>query len=400
MSKQKVTQWMLLGGLGAAAAIYFGDPRRGAQRRARVARVASDLYEKTREETEKSLRDLQNQLAGFSARLRARAGHATAGDRVIEERVRSRIGRAVSHARKVRVVSDNGVVTLWGPVLDHEAPGLLHVVSSTPGVAEVRDHLEMYAPDDPASPLARLPSRHEDPLRHARKETRLNWRPAQRMAIGVTGAALAVWGLTRKDRGAAENLLALAGAGMLAGSTMRNRLSATLAIGEDSPGFEIERTIKINAPISDLYDFWANPENYPRAFSHVARIERLGENLYRWTLNGPAGIPIGWEGSITRAIPNTLVEFKSLRGASIGNFGIVRFHPDYDASTRVHIRMFYRPPAGILGRILAELLGADAGDILDQDLQNLKEFFEGGRYLTEERKKKREEAELLRTATT
>jgi uncharacterized membrane protein len=62
--------------------------------------------------------------------------------------------------------------------------------------------------------------------------------------------------------------------------------------------------------------------------------------------------------------------------------------------------MFYRPPAGILGRFLAEMLGADAGDILDQDLANLKAVFERGDYISEERKRKREEAELLRTATT
>ena len=392
---------MLLGGLSAAAAaFYFGDPRRGAKRRADFARGAGNVFGKVKAESDKSIRDLQNQLSGISARLRSHFEPEDAADRVVEERVRSRIGRIVSYARRIRVLSDHGVVTLWGQAFTGEAAELLRAVSAVPGVREVRDHLELFEAGDPNSPLAKAPVRHEDPLRHARKQSRLNWSPAKRLAIGAAGAGLAVYGMTRKNKDFVDRALAAVGTSMIISSTMRRNLSATLAFGEEAPGFEIERTIKINAPISDLYDFWANPENYPRALSHVARIDRLGENLYRWTINGPAGVPVGWEGIITRAIPNTLVEWKSLPGSTIGNFGIVRFHPDYDATTHVQIRMFYRPPAGILGRFLAELLGADAGDILDQDLSNLKALFESGDYISEERRKKREEAELLRTATT
>jgi uncharacterized membrane protein len=401
MANKKISTWMLLSGLGAAAAaFYFTDPKRGAKRRADFTRTAGFLFDKARYEGEKSIRDLQHQLSGFSAQLRSHFEPGIVSDRVVEERVRSRIGRITSHARKIRVLCDHGVVTVWGPVLHDEAPELLHAVNAVAGVKEVQDHLELFAPDDPNSPLVKAPVHHEDMLRQARREARLNWSPARRLAIGAAGAGLTLYGLTRANKGTSEKLVAALGAGMIASSAMRHNLASTLAFSEDSPGFEIERTIKINAPISDLYDFWANPENYPQALSHVARIDRLGENLYRWTINGPAGLPVGWQGVITRAIPNTLVEWKSLPGSSVGNFGIVRFHPDYDASTHVQIRMFYRPPAGILGRFFADLLGSDAGDILDQDLRNLKTIFESGRYLSEERKKKREEADLLRTATT
>ena len=183
---------------------------------------------------------------------------------------------------------------------------------------------------------------------------------------------------------------------MVVRSTMQNHLRATCALSESSAGFELEKTIRINAPISDLFDFWANPENYPKAFSHVAGIERLGENLYRWTLVGPAGIPVTWEGVITRIVPNTLVEWKSLPGSTIKNFGIVHFDPVYDASTRINVRMFYRPPAGILGKFFAEMLGADAEQVLDQDLKRLKYLFENRAFAANNK----EEDELLKTATT
>ncbi|HWZ42897.1 MAG TPA: SRPBCC family protein [Candidatus Saccharimonadales bacterium] len=401
MANKKISTWMLLSGLGAAAAaFYFADPKHGAKRRAGFARAADNVLDKAKTAGESSIRDLRNQFSGISAHLRSHLHPGEVSDRVVEERVRSRIGRMTSHARRVRVLCDHGVVTVWGPVLNEEATELLHAISAVAGVREVQDHLELFAPDGPNSPLANGPVQHEDRMRQARREARLNWGPTKRLAIGAAGAGLALYGMTRVDKGAARKAVTALGAGMIVSSTMRHNLAATLAFSEDSAGFEIERSIKINAPISDLYDFWANPENYPQVLSHVANIERLGENLYRWTINGPAGLPVGWQGVITRAVPNTLVEWKSLPGSSVGNFGIVRFHPDYDASTHVQIRMFYRPPAGILGRFFADLLGADAGDILDQDLHNLKTVFENGSYLSKETKRKREEADLLRTATT
>ena len=62
--------------------------------------------------------------------------------------------------------------------------------------------------------------------------------------------------------------------------------------------------------------------------------------------------------------------------------------------------MFYRPPAGILGRFFAELLGADAGNILDHDLKLLKYMFEKTEFLAEQKNSRTEEAEFLKTATT
>jgi uncharacterized membrane protein len=249
------------------------------------------------------------------------------------------------------------------------------------------NHIERLEPAEPVE---------SNPLKQAHHETLLHWSPAARLAAGVAGAGIAIYGWKRKDRLGVS--LSLLGAGLSAASTMKRNLHSALAFSEDSPGFELEETIRINAPISDLYDFWANPENYPKVFSHITAIERLGENLYRWTVTGPAGLPIHWEGRITRSVPNTIVEWKSLPGSTVGNFGIARFDPHYDASTRIHVRMFYRPPAGVLGRFLAELLGSDPKKVLQQDLKRLKLCFESEENLIQKLKRGNEEAELLKTA--
>lgn len=366
MNTKKIGTCMLLGGIGAAVAWYFTDPEKGERRRSSAGR----FLEKTRHEGMKTLRDSQNHLTGLAARIRSTIKADEASDRVVEERIRSRMGRVVNSPRKIHVLCDEGAATLWGRVHIDEIQHLIRTVESTPGVKNIHDHLEVVEHEDAtAAPV--------NPVHEARKQTRLHWNPARRLLAGAAGAGLALYGWRRKDT--PGKAAALLGIGMLLHSTMKHRLWAAVALDEAGPGFEVDKTIRINAPISDIYDFWVNPENYPEAFSHIAKVERTGENLYRWSMTGPAGIPFGWEGRITKAVPNTLVEFKSLPGSGVGNFGSVRFDPNYDASTRVRIRMFYRPPAGILGRFVAELFGGSAETILNADLRRLKHLFESGK---------------------
>jgi uncharacterized membrane protein len=371
MSTNTLTHGLWIAGIGlgvGAAATYFGNPKRGARRRAALARGTEHLCERATGEVRRSLLDAQHHLTGISARLSSSLTAANPPEQVLEARIRSRIGRVLSQPRKVHVVCDRGLVTLWGGVPENEIYELLRVVRDVPGVKDIQEHLDTYEQEFQHHDL--------DSLNHARRESRLNWSPARRMLVGSAGAALAVYGLRRKE--GIGKAATVAGAGLVAYSMLHNDLSSTLALTELSPGFELEKTIHISAPISDVFDFWANPVNYPKAFSHVAGIERLGENLYRWKLIGPAGIFLTWEGVITRTVPNTLVEWKSLPGSTIGNFGVARFDPVYDGSTRLQLRMFYRPPAGILGRFVAEFLGSDPATILDHDLNRLRELFERG----------------------
>ncbi len=389
MNGRKLTAAILFGLGAGAATLYLADPKHGRKRRADLASGARHFVKKLAHEGEKSLRDSQHRLAGLAAELWPHFQAGTASDRVVEARIRSRLGRVTSHARRIHVLCDHGTATLWGTVHEDELGSLIQAVETIPGVTGVLNHLDVCRAEE-ASP--------SHTLQDARNQIRLDWSPSKRLLVGATGAALAIYGWKRKD--VTGNALSVVGAGMAVRSTMQNHLRASLALGESSPGFEIDKTIRINAPISDLYDFWTNPENYPKVFSHVAKVERLGENLYRWTINGPGGIPIGWEGVITRTVPNTLVEWKSLPGSAIANFGVAHFDAHYDATTRISIRMFYRPPAGILGKFFAEMVGADAEKILDQDLKRLKYMFEETEFPSEQKQGKREEQELLKTATT
>ncbi|HYX52265.1 MAG TPA: SRPBCC family protein [Candidatus Limnocylindrales bacterium] len=384
-------KWMLFGGAAAgAAAFYFLDREKGHQRRATAALATNRLAQAIADGAALGVRDAQQRLTGMAKHAWFSFRREHLDDRVLVERIRSRMGRILSHPHKIHVASDRGTVTLWGQAPREQARELIEAVNSMQGVREIFDHLEDWEPE---AGHAAAPRAFHD----ARLSTLLNWNPTQRLFAGLAGGALSVYGFRRND--ALGNALSGLGTGIVVQSLLKRNVRSILALTEDCPGFELERTIRVNIPISDLYDFWVNPENYPKVFGHIANVERLGENLYRWTVNGPAGVPVHWEGVITRKESNTLVEWKSVPGSTIGNFGLVRFDANYDASTRLHIRMFYRPPAGILGRFIAELFGADPGQLLTQDLKRMKALFEQDETLVKQIKEGGDE-QLLKIAKT
>lgn len=390
MAGSKKTMWTLLGGVATgAAALYFFDRECGRHRRSAFARRAQQLGREIVKGAELSLRDAEHRITGVATRAFASMARPPLDDRVHVERVRARMGRMVEHPHGIHVAADDGVITLWGETTEHEARRLVRAVAAMPGVRGVQSHLEFRQTG--------AEQKEADAFEHARHRTLLRWSPAKRLLAGSVGAAASIYGWKRKDK--LGVLMELLGGALVARSFSSRKVRSILAFSDDSPGFELDKTIKVKAPISDIYQFWTNPENYPKVFSHISAIERVGENLYRWTINGPAGVPIHWEGTIIRTVPNTSVEWKSLPGSTIGNFGIARFDPNYDASTRVRIRMFYRPPAGILGRFIAEMFGSAPAKVLDQDLRRMKFLFEKDAGLLKEVREGGDE-QLLKIAKT
>jgi CBS domain-containing protein len=93
-------------------------------------------------------RDMSNRARGLFARLRASLHPRPVSDDVLEERVRSAIGRACSHAGAVEVSALHGAVRLRGPVLEREHDRLVRAVGRVSGVGEVDDELERHVHPD------------------------------------------------------------------------------------------------------------------------------------------------------------------------------------------------------------------------------------------------------------
>jgi uncharacterized membrane protein len=136
---------LVAGLLLGAGLMYLLDPDRGVRRR----HVARDRLGRARrrmgEEIAAAARDVRNRSTGTFAELRSRLLGDDAGDAVIEERIRARLGRLVSHPGAVDVAVIGGEATLLGAVLERELDELMHGVRQVRGVRRVWNQLEVYS---------------------------------------------------------------------------------------------------------------------------------------------------------------------------------------------------------------------------------------------------------------
>jgi hypothetical protein len=201
----------LLTSFGAGVGLmYFLDPGRGRRRRAmlrdqltRASRVSADALGATG-------RDVAHRSSGAMARLRGALHHEIVDDSVLVERVRAKLGRAVSHPRAIEVKASDGIVRLRGPVIKAEVKGLLKAVERTAGVRDVISELQEYKQPGNEPALqggSTLPGWQAEILRG-------QWSPTTRLLTGTAGLALASYGALR--RGAPGWLLTGAGIGLAA----------------------------------------------------------------------------------------------------------------------------------------------------------------------------------------
>lgn len=120
----------LIGGLGLGAGLmYMLDPDRGKRRRADVGNKVRHLANKTDDAIGKTSRDFANRVSGIVAEGESLFTCGSVSDEVLVARVRSKLGRVVSHPSSIEVAAADGRVILRGPILAKEVDRLLARVS-------------------------------------------------------------------------------------------------------------------------------------------------------------------------------------------------------------------------------------------------------------------------------
>ncbi len=138
---------IIAGLLLGAGMMYLLDPDRGRRRRALLRdQIVSGMHrvEDLGEDLAATSRHVQNRAHGVAAEARSRFSVEDVDDSVLEARVRSAIGRAISNPGAVEVRAEYGRVTLSGPVLAEEVDELLATVRSVRGVTEVENRLDVH----------------------------------------------------------------------------------------------------------------------------------------------------------------------------------------------------------------------------------------------------------------
>ena len=369
----------LLGGIGIGAALmYYLDPARGARRRGllrdqltHAARVASEAAGTTS-------RDFANRARGIAAEVRALGSTDEADDDVLVQRVRAVLGRTISHPSAIEVTADGGEVTLSGDILASEVDQIIKEVEKVRGVTQVNNALVTFETADGIPSLQGGVRKKGDEF-ELRQE---NWSPAARLLTSVAGGALAFYAARRHDR--FGSALGLAGLALLTRGLSNRELTRVVGVRGGRNAIRIQKTVNIAAPVDKVFSNLTDWDKFPQWMSHVREVRVYGDKnsigtRTHWEVDGPAGSTVAWDAVVTRFIPNELVAWKSVEGEPVRQAGRIRFQPNEDGSTRVHVELQYNPPAGYIGHAIAALFKKDPKRQMDDDLARLKTLLETGR---------------------
>jgi uncharacterized membrane protein len=109
---------------------------------------------------------VRNRSSGAFAAIRSLLTSEDADDATIEQRIRTRLGRLVSHPGAIEVAVVEGEATLLGSVLESELDDLLTGVTRVKGVTRVWNQLEVYPSPTGVPELQGGVVRERAPRRH------------------------------------------------------------------------------------------------------------------------------------------------------------------------------------------------------------------------------------------
>jgi uncharacterized membrane protein len=359
--------------------MYFLDPQHGIRRRTMVIDKANRFVNNIDESLDVAVEDARNRARGVLSEMTARLSDQGAPDWILEERVRSNLGRLARQTRALDIRADGGRIYLSGPVLREDEDAVVKAALRTRGVYGVENQLNVF--DDPQD----IPALQTSPTQRAAlmNQAQRNWSPATRLLSSVGGSLLTLYGLTR--RGVAKPVLSTAGLVLTARGVTNLDTRSLLGMSGGENGIRVNKAINIFAPIDEVYQFWRNFENFPLFMNHVKEISTQGD-VSNWKVAGPVGSTVEFQSRVTQDIPNDMIAWETLPDSQVSSAGFVRFDENRDGSTRVTVQMTYTPPAGVAGHAVAQLFGVDPRQAMHEDLIRLKTLLEEGKTSTDETK--------------
>jgi RNA polymerase sigma factor (sigma-70 family) len=199
------------------------------------------------------------------------------------------------------------------------------------------------------------------------------WSPATRVIAGLTGSALIACALERRDI-VSVGVGAL-GLALLARGITNTGITRLVSSGDEPPVVEIYDTVKVTAPVEQVYEFWTDYRNFPSFVPNIIEVRDVGNGISHWVGSGPAGAHVEWDSVITEQTPNKKLAWASVEGAEIKMAGALYFGPNDDGTTLVQIRLS-TPSTEQAGHAVQTPLGSDPRAQLNEDLLRMKSRLE------------------------
>jgi osmotically-inducible protein OsmY len=173
--------------------MYFLDPQHGERRRAMVRNKANQFVNDIDESINIALQDARNRARGVLSEMTARLSDERTPDWILEERLRSNLGRTGRYTRGINIRADQGRIYLSGPALREDQDTLVKAAMRTRGVHGVENQLQVF--DNPQD-IPALQSAAES-RGQIRSNLQHNWSPSTRL-LSSGWKSLTLYGLAPK----------------------------------------------------------------------------------------------------------------------------------------------------------------------------------------------------------
>lgn len=157
------------------------------------------------------------------------------------------------------------------------------------------------------------------------------------------------------------------------------RMSRQKGLIDEDGAVRAHKSIVVNRPREEVYQFWHDFQNLPRFMRHLESVRLSGDRRSHWVAKAPGGGTVEWDAELTEDKPNETIAWRSLEGSEIENHGSVRFEETPgQRGTLVKVEIAYYPPGGLLGAAIAKLFGEEPDQQLQDDLRRFKQVMEVG----------------------
>jgi len=141
----------------------------------------------------------------------------------------------------------------------------------------------------------------------------------------------------------------------------------------------VGRTVSINRPRRELYEFWRDFRNLPQFMENIAAVTVIDERRSHWVVRGPAKSDLEWDSVITEDVPGEVIAWSSVEGANVDNSGRVEFRDSPNGrGTIVTVTIAYDPPGGALGKAFAKIFRREPKIQARHELRRFKQLMETG----------------------
>jgi uncharacterized membrane protein len=174
---------------------------------------------------------------------------------------------------------------------------------------------------------------------------------------------------------AATNVMAVTAVDLMCAQELSREAGQLTADGAT----RVKRSITLNRPVEEVYAFWRDFENMPRFMYHLESVRVFGPTRSHWVAKGPGEKRIAWDSQVTEDRPNELIAWHTLPGSDVENGGTVTFERKPGGrGTIVRVTLEYRPPGGMAGRAVANLMNRAPEQQVSDDLRRFKQILETG----------------------